>query len=262
MPLILRVDVDKPYGRANLREKVLSKIREDYWLPAISSLRYLEHVRKFLVFLADMDIKAHIYFRRCTLPPRDWINSEMLNGHLIGYHAEDTRTLETFKKELELVQSYLFPVKVSSFNKHGSGKQKLGRHHYPDYEPHKYREWGKITGVPFYFGNNELVKRSATLSAENGYYPGMFWLDRRRSDNEQLTPQEVVEEAKRNNVVVIIHPANFFADKQVEGNMRRLLSAASDNNVPWTIINDPGLEAFNDALQRPARPEPDYSQIS
>lgn len=70
MPLVLRVDVDKPYGRATIKEKVLSKVREDLWLPAIPSIGYLSHLKIFLAFLSKEKIKAHIYFRKCTLPPK------------------------------------------------------------------------------------------------------------------------------------------------------------------------------------------------
>jgi hypothetical protein len=40
MAFILRVDVDKPYGRASFPAKVVSKIREDYWLPTVGWLGY------------------------------------------------------------------------------------------------------------------------------------------------------------------------------------------------------------------------------
>ncbi len=115
MPLVLRVDVDKPYGRLTIKEKVLSKVREDLWLPAIPSLGYLSHLKTFLLFLKEGKIKSHIYFRKCTLPPKIWFDESLLDGHMLGLHAENTRNFETFKKELEEVQAHFFPEKISSF---------------------------------------------------------------------------------------------------------------------------------------------------
>ncbi len=53
MPLVLRVDVDKPFGRATLLEKVRSKLCEDYWYPSIVSIGYLNHLKELLHFLSE-----------------------------------------------------------------------------------------------------------------------------------------------------------------------------------------------------------------
>jgi len=236
MPLVLRVDVDKPYGRKNVIQKVLSKIKEDYWFPSISALGYLSHVKYFLDFLANNNIRAHIYFRICTLPPNEWLSNTFLSQHLIGHHAEDTRSLETLTIENKIIQSFMLPLEVSSFNKHGSGNLKLGRHHYPVYEPEKYREWAIRLGIPFLFGNEELVKTSTVYSKQNGYYPNMFWIDRTYSESDQLPLEYVVRKAEYENIVVIIHPANFAADELVVNKMKKLILMAKQHNVPWITI--------------------------
>jgi len=237
MALVLRVDVDKPYGRTTLRDKILSKLREDYWFPAISSLGYLNYLRIFLDFLSEEEIKAHIYFRKCTLPPKRWLAGSLLNGHKLGLHAEDTRSFETFKKELEEVQAHFNPKRLSSFTKHGSGKWKGGRHHYPLYEPDKYLKWAETIGISFLFGNAEKISEPEESSGQNQFYPGMFWIERYRSNEcERFTLQRVINIAKNKNVIVIIHPEHFIDIKRVENDMKKLVSLARQHNVSWITL--------------------------
>ncbi len=235
MPLILRVDVDKPYGRSNIKEKILSKVREVFWFPSVFCLGYLSHLKKLLVFLSEENIKAHVYFRKCTLPPKIWFDDSLLDGHMIGHHAENTRNFETFKKEFEEIQVHFHPKKISSFTKHGSGEWKSGRNHYPSYEPDKYLDWAEVLGIPFLFGNGEISKLSK-FPRQNQFYPNMFWVDRFHSNREQFTLQWIINVARDKNVIVIIHPANFVANKWVEDNMKKLVCLASTNNVIWKTI--------------------------
>ncbi|RJO60418.1 hypothetical protein C4544_05095 [candidate division WS5 bacterium] len=238
MSLILRVDVDKPYGRTTFKDKILSKLREDYCLPAITSAGYLNHVKAFLVYLRENNIAAHIYFRTCTLPPRNWINDKLLNGHLIGLHAENTRSIETFQKELDDVKMYFSPIKLHSFTKHGSGELKLGRNHYPPYEPEKYIKWGEAMGIPFLFGNNELVNGSNRLSEGNHYYSSMYWIERKYPDSKQLDLGRVVEAAKNINVIIITHPANFIASSEIRERFNKLVLLSRQHKIPWITIEN------------------------
>lgn len=235
MPLVLRVDVDKPFGRANFKEKVLSKVREDYWFPAISSIGYLYHLKRFLSFLSVNEIRAHIYFRKCTLPPNSWLDESILDEHMLGLHADSTRNFNTFKKELEEVQAYFSPRKLTSFTKHGSGKWKGGRNHYPLYEPDKYLQWSKTLSIPFLFGNR-IVEEPSEFYCHDQFYPSMFWINNLHRDCERFTLQWAIDVAKENNVIVIIHPANFVACEQVRDDMRKLVSLARQQNVSWITL--------------------------
>ena len=237
MALILRVDVDKPYGRSTLTDKILSKVREDYWFPAIYALGYLNHLKIFLEFLSEKEIKSHIYFRKCTLPHKRWAGESLLEGHMLGLHAEDTRSYESLKKELKGVQSCFAPKKINSFTKHGSGYLKLGRYHYPPYEPDKYLRWAETLGIPFLFGNEENIYESQNTESIYQYYPGMFWIERyRNEDSDQLTLPEVVRISINKNVVVIIHPEHFIDNKQVKTDMMELVLKARQQKVPWITI--------------------------
>jgi len=235
MSLILRVDVDKPYGRSNFIEKVLSKVCEDYWLPSLSSLGYLNHLKIFLNFLEQESIMAHIYFRKCTLPPKAWLKDDIIADHMVGHHAENTRSFETLKGEIEDVINHFHPVRLTSFTKHGSGSWKSGRNHYPIYEPEKYLEWSNALNLPFLFGNEEIHKPD-DISGEEYYYPGMFWIDRKDNDDVTASFDWIIKNARHRNVIVIIHPSNFVAMKSVKGNLIKLIALAKNQDVGWSTI--------------------------
>lgn len=235
MPLILRVDVDKPYGRATVIQKILSKVRENYWLPAFSSLGYLNHVKKFLLFLCEEDIKAHIYFRRCTLPPKEWINNGLMNGHKIGHHAENTQDFDSMKKEMQYVEKHFDFQHISSFTKHGSGKWKGGRNHYPLYEPEKYIKWAKKLNKSFLFGNG-VINTSHYESNQRNYFPDMYWIDKLNGPIDQQSLEWITNTALIGNIVILIHPDNFIADNQVNINMKQLTFYARQKKIAWITI--------------------------
>src|ERR1041385_3333452 len=101
MPLILRFDVDKPYGNAGLLRRVMSKLVEDYWFPRLDAFGYLSHLAAFLRYCNEQKIQGLFYFRLCTLP-NDEIKTLLKQGnHKVGFHAENTRSFETFSDELK-----------------------------------------------------------------------------------------------------------------------------------------------------------------
>jgi hypothetical protein len=235
MPLVLRVDVDKPYGRACLREKILSKASEYELFPRLTSLGYLGHLRTFLSFLEEEGIRANIYYRSCTLPPRKWLKEPLFADHMTGFHAENTADFETFNNELVKAQSHFRAGQVTSFTKHGSGRWKSGRRHYPLYEPQKYLEWADKVGIPFLFGNEEM-NDAGQGNGGTEYFPRMFWIDRLHLGQGKFGLSQVLDAAKKGNVIVIIHPCNFVADKKVEQNMRALVALAREEDVRWITL--------------------------
>src|ERR1035438_3758167 len=94
MPLILRVDVDKPYGNSNLFTKIVSKLTEDYYFPKINSL-YLEHIADFIELCNSNNIRGYFYHRQCTIPNKKIIKMLMDGKHKYGLHAENTKSFET-----------------------------------------------------------------------------------------------------------------------------------------------------------------------
>jgi hypothetical protein len=235
MPFILRVDVDKPYGRANVLEKVASKISEEYWLPAMPVLGYLYHLKHFLDYLKEQAIPAHLYFRQCTLPPKAWLQQDILNGHKIGLHAENTRSINTLGTELKRIRAYFEPLPLTSFTKHGSGVWKSGRKHYPLYEKDKYLEWSQALAISFLFGNEELAD-SQSLPASNSFYPAMYWIDKLEHNISRQSVEWMLQYAGTSNVVVIIHPSNFVAQELVRDNMNKLVTWTRESGLDWITL--------------------------
>jgi hypothetical protein len=233
MALILRVDVDKPYGRCNLVMKMFSKISEDLYFPRCEKLGYLGYLNPFLDFLETQSISAHIYFRNCTIPTLQLI--DRLRNHKIGFHAENTKSLDTFRHELNIFTSNFSGLDISSFTKHGSGNVKMGRHHYPNYEPQKYKIWAKEVGVAYLFGN-ELWR--ADNMATDLYYECMYWvgLDKSRKHYKQPSLEEIVEIAKVQNVVILIHPCNYVADAQIQSDFQSLVKYSKKASIRWITL--------------------------
>lgn len=235
MSLILRVDVDKPYGRGNVFQKTKSKIREDYWFPAIHRLGYLRCLEDFLGFCNSLSISGMFYFRSCTIPTKHVLKLIDSGNHILGFHAENTKTLSSFKLELNKFSDKLNGRSILTFTKHGSGKLKLGKNHYPPYEPEKYKQWSEELGIKYLFGN-EICNSENDFVNKNCFLSKMFWINRAYRDSNLDSIEEIVEIAKYNNVPIIIHPSNFCINEVVRSDFEKLVRSAKYNNVPWTVL--------------------------
>lgn len=236
MSLILRVDVDKPYGNSNLLRKIASKVVEDYFpIPIFGSYKYLSHLIHFLEYCNQQNIPGFIYHRNCTTPNKEVLGLIKNGGHKIGFHAENTRSLETFSEELRAFKKEMNPIKVETFTKHGSGTLKLGKNHYPPYEPGQYKQWSEKLGIAFDFGNG-ICKNSDELYAEKGFFSNMFWMERPYRDTNFNQLQQVLDAGKTQNVVVIIHPCNFHSSKIVADDFMLLVTLAKEQNISWKVF--------------------------
>lgn len=231
MALVLRMDVDKPYGRSNIFAKILSKTREDFFFPAIEKLGYLKHLNMVLDFLEDSAIPSHIYFRICTIPSIRIINK--LEKHKVGFHAENTQTIDTFKCELDIFRSKIPGLDISSFTKHGSGIAKLGKNHYPPYEPSKYLLWSKKLNIEYLFGNSTWCSPHTTTRS---YYENMYWVNNSSRTKEQPTTEQIVQKAKLENIVILIHPENYIAEKQVNNDFCEIVHYSKQESVNWILL--------------------------
>ena len=68
MALIIRIDVDGPYGRRPFARHCLSRLSSDLYFPKIAGLGYLAELRTMLDWLNAEGARAYVFFRRCTLP--------------------------------------------------------------------------------------------------------------------------------------------------------------------------------------------------
>lgn len=211
MSLIIRIDVDRPYGKQGLIRHVASRLRSDYYLPRLTWLRYLDELSNILELLNSKGKPAHVFFRRCTLPTQHIRGLIERGGHVIGLHLEDSRSYETFRSELRLMESQL-GLQITSFSKHGSGLRKFGKKHYPPYEPVKYLEWGKAASMRVFFGNGENPSLPCDSNASLLYYPSAFWLEPAWRDRYTYPLSWLIREAKQRDVVMLLHPDNVVSD--------------------------------------------------
>lgn len=232
MAIILRLDIDKPYGRASLPSKILSKVREDYVFPALNAAGYLRDLARFLEWLNEEKIPALSYHRICTTPNARVKHLLHQGGHLFGLHAEDTRTLDTVKGEIEWLKRLNPELPLHSFTKHGSGELKLGRRHYAPYEPDKYREWAKALQLPFLFGNG-IAKSPEVFSSKQDFYPDMFWFEPGYQDEKFSSVDAALDAADAGSLVLIVHPENLYAIRKVKDDLTALIKKAKDRRIPF-----------------------------
>ncbi len=236
MSLILRVDVDKPYGHSNLIRKIASKVSEDYFpIPFVASFKYLSHLIEFLEYCNSQHVPGFIYHRNCTSPNKKTKELLIAGGHKVCFHAENTKNFETFSEELNSFKEKIKPLSVGSFTKHGSGQLKLGKYHYPPYEPEKYKDWGKKAATGFYFGNG-ICKNEMDLNSENGFFPNMFWIERDYRNPNFFDLQKLLDTAKKKDVVVLIHPCNFLSSKVVSDDFKLLVKLSKEQKVNWKVF--------------------------
>lgn len=239
MSLILRVDIDKPYGHHGIIPKILSKLREDYYFPRVNQLGYLKPTASFLKFCNTNNVKTILYFRNCTIPNKTVHDLIKEGGHRIGFHAENTRTITSFKYELERFENNI-GVEVNTFTKHGSGTLKLGKNHYAPYEPERYKTWAKELDLEYMLGNG-ITNKLDQLYMQNGFFENMFWLEHhyRKSPLDKI--DDIVYAAKDRDIVLVIHPANFFTFENVRNDLERTFDLAKKLDVKWltdlTLIN-------------------------
>lgn len=235
MPLILRVDVDKPYGNSTFIRAVRSKLSEDYWYPNFApfNVNYLDQLSEFLEHCNREKIAGYFYFRNCTCP-NDRVKQLMIEGgHQFGVHAENTRSLETFKEEWNTLEKKA-NLKFSSFSKHGSGVIKIGKYHYPPYEPDKYLDWSKKLKLDFRFGN-DICDTPDDFNGAQVFYPKIFWIERPYRSSQLNSLHDIIKIAKENIVPVLIHPSNYASTEDVKNDFLKIIELAKQEEVEWIL---------------------------
>jgi hypothetical protein len=225
MALILRVDVDRPYGRHPLFRHVLSRLASDLYFPRIESFGYLRELAITLEMLKDRHARAYVFFRRCTLPPGPILRLIEEGEHEIGLHLENSRSFETFAAEKRLMEAHIRRP-VLAMSKHGSGREKYGLHHYAPYEPERYVEWARRSGMMLFLGNLEDPSLQPAVDPTGfRFYPSAFWLEPAWRNTNVFTIDWLLSEARSRDVVLLIHPENVLAAPELTREFRHLLSS-------------------------------------
>lgn len=233
MALIVRIDVDRPYGKQGILRHMASRIASDYYLPRMDRLRYLDELKTILGILSARGKQAFVFFRKCTYPTQDVCGMMEAGGHRFGLHLENSRSAETFHEELDWLQQKL-GRRVEAFTKHGSGKARLGRHHFAPYEPAKYLDWGVQARLRFFFGNLEDPSLRPVQHKGLLCFPSAFWLEPHWRDTSKFPIEWLLNEAGDRDVVLLLHPDNVTANPEIA---REFLKAIE--SLDTTLLQTP-----------------------
>lgn len=223
MALVIRIDVDRPYGRRPLARHILSRISSDLYFPRVGGFGFLAELSTMLDWLNEEGASAHIFFRRCTLPSKPFMELLDKGGHEIGLHLEDSRSFESFLKEKQIVERH-GGRKVSAFSKHGSGGAKYGFHHFAAYEPEKYVKWAKRASMRLFLGNQEDPTIESTDAGDGLLvFPSAFWLEPHWRDAKRFPVEWLLDHARHRNIVLLVHPENVLADAGLVSDFKRII---------------------------------------
>jgi hypothetical protein len=224
MALIIRIDVDRPYGRIPLARHILSRMSSDFYFPKISAFGYLNELATILTWLNEAATPSYVFFRRCTLPSARIIHLLEAGQHQIGLHLENSRSFTTFLNEKQIVENHV-GRNISAVTKHGSGAAKFGFHHYSPYEPDKYIEWATRASMRLFLGNLEdpmlqPVYLENTLIA----FPSAFWLEPSWRDTNRFPVEWLLEHGRQRDIVLLVHPENVLADSRLIADFNTLIT--------------------------------------
>lgn len=214
MALILRIDVDRPYGKRGLVRHVASRVSSDLYLPRMHWLGYLHDLKTILNLLNERGKPAYVFFRRCTFPISEIQVLMQQGGHKFGLHLENSRSAETFNEELRSLESRI-GQRVTAFSKHGSGRLRLGLHHYPPYEPARYLPWAQESGMKLFLGNLENPELEPEQYGDLVHFPAAFWLEPFWRDVNRFPIEWLLREATTRDVVILMHPDNVTASPEI-----------------------------------------------
>ena len=223
MALIVRIDVDRPYGREPLLRHVLSRLGSDLYFPRIERLGYLRELEVVLKLLNGLGARAYIFFRRCTLPSESILELIASGRHEVGLHLENSRSFESFANEKSILERHVGKT-VLAVSKHGSGREKYGLHHYAPYEPDSYVHWARRSGMRLFLGNLEDPSiRPLEDSGVFRAFPSAFWLEPAWRDTRTFSIDWLVTQANALDTVLLLHPENVLADPALLADLERLL---------------------------------------
>lgn len=224
MALIVRIDVDRPYGREPWLRHVASRVSSDFWLPAIRSFGYLDELKVMLAWLNERGARAYLFFRRCTRPCKSVMELIEAGRHVAGLHLENSRSFDTFSDEKKQLERHL-GRSVSVFSKHGSGGNRYGWHHFAPYEPEKYVEWARKSSMKLFLGNLEDPTLAATHTNGLRVYPSAFWLEPAWRDASKFPVDWLRRKAKETDVVLLVHPENVIASPALTADFKELTAS-------------------------------------
>ncbi len=231
MALIIRIDVDRPYGKHPLPRHVLSRLGSDFYFPKLQALGFLDELKQMLLLLNERQARAYVFFRRCTLPPASILKLMDDGKHEAGLHLEDSRSFETFLEEKETLERHVGRP-VFAVSKHGSGKVQYGARHYAPYEPEKYQQWARRAQMKTVFGNLEDPTLEPSRVDGFFFFPSAFWLEPHWRDTARFPDDWLLANAPRRDTVMLVHPENILEDPELTRSFTNLVSHLESKTLP------------------------------
>lgn len=223
MALIVRIDVDRPYGKNPIARHVLSRVSSDLFFPRVEAFGYLRELKDILMLLNEHQAPAYVFFRQCTLPTPEIMELLDAGKHEIGLHLENSRSFETFAREKAVLEQHI-GRKVRSFSKHGSGGARFGRRHYAPYEADKYINWACQAHMKVFLGNLEDPTLPSARINGSVVFPSAFWLEPHWRDTQTFSVDWLTHRARIQDVVLLIHPENVLESGELTAQLRTLVS--------------------------------------
>jgi hypothetical protein len=232
MALIVRIDVDRPYGRHPPHRHLFSRLASDLCFPKLEALGYLDELRWMLELLNGNNARAHVFFRRCTLPSAPVLGLIEQGGHEIGLHLENSHSYESFFAEKRILEHHVHKP-ILSLSKHGSGGARYGWHHHAPYEPERYVEWARHAGMRLFLGNLE-DPTIGPINDPNGFvsFPAAFWLEPHWRDVKRFTVDWLVSHAQKRDTVLLVHPENILESPELTRSFARLVGTLKTKILP------------------------------
>lgn len=215
MALIIRLDVDRAYGKTPAHRHFFSRLSSDLFCPKVAALGYLKELETMLQMLNEKRARAYVFFRRCTLPSARVMELLEQGGHEIGLHLEDSRSFVGFTREKAIIERHS-GKRIKAFSKHGSGGGRYGFHHYAPYEPERYLNWARESGINLFLGNLE----DPTLNSERRpdgiqSFPSAFWLEPHWRNTAVYTVDWLMIHARIRDIVLLVHPENVLESPEL-----------------------------------------------
>jgi hypothetical protein len=223
MALIIRIDVDRPYGRRPLVRHFLSRLSSDLYFPKVARLGFLAELQTMLTWLNEERARAYVFFRRCTLPSTSIRELLDAGRHEVGLHLENSRSYATFVDEKQLVEHHV-GREVLAVSKHGSGGAKFGFHHYAPYEPERYIGWAGQASMRLFLGNLQDPSLEPTRAGNDLLvFPSAFWLEPPWRDTKKFTVDWLRDHARHQDIVLLVHPENVLAHPGLVADFKKLI---------------------------------------
>jgi hypothetical protein len=231
MALIIRIDVDRPYGKRPLPRHIFSRLCSDLYFPKVQALGYLDELKQMLLALNERKARAYVFFRQCTLPPASILKLVDDGKHEVGLHLEDSRSFETFLEEKETLERHVGRP-VFAVSKHGSGKVKYGSRHHAPYEPEKYQQWARRTQMKTVFGNLEDPTIEQIRIGGLLFFPSAFWLEPYWRDTARFSEDWLLANAPRRDTVMLVHPENVLESPEITRSFTHLVTHLETRILP------------------------------